>query len=95
MTSLDMYPTLLFTPSFMWLRADGTSARGVIVYCLASKRWQHSDWNSQWIKECPPGDKRRSLSYKPVCRLGRCRENGSKEQRRWDKKKGSDADGEM
>ncbi|GFU17498.1 hypothetical protein TNCV_1081381 [Trichonephila clavipes] len=60
---------------------------GVSVYCLASKRWLHSDGKSQWIKEFPPGDKRRSLSDQCVCHLDRCRENGSKEQRRCDRKK--------
>ncbi|GFU50180.1 hypothetical protein TNCV_300241 [Trichonephila clavipes] len=54
-----------------------------------------ADWKSQWIKECPPGDKRRSLYDQRVCRLGRCRENGSKEQRHWDKKKSPDANREM
>ncbi|GFX99139.1 uncharacterized protein TNCV_2493201 [Trichonephila clavipes] len=53
----------------------------------ATRRRRHSGWKSQWIKECPPGDKRRSLSDQRVCRLGRCRQNGSKEQRRWDRKK--------
>ncbi|GFV60745.1 hypothetical protein TNCV_3878021 [Trichonephila clavipes] len=35
------------------------------------------------------------MSDRRVCHLGRCPENGSKEQRRWDRKKGPDADREM
>ncbi|GFU54677.1 hypothetical protein TNCV_2161431 [Trichonephila clavipes] len=55
-----------------------TCGRGVIVYCLGSKQRLHSNWKSQWTKECIPDDKRRSLSGQ--------RENGFKEQRQRDEK---------
>ncbi|GFY23537.1 transposable element Tcb2 transposase [Trichonephila clavipes] len=67
----------------------------LIVYCLTSKRRQQSDWKSQWTRECPQGDKRRSLSDQRVCRLGRCRDNGAREQMQGDSKTVPVADREM